>query len=110
LVAGQRAPVVGRISSDSLTVDVTDIEIGPGSEFTLMGTSNGVEITCGDIAAARGTITWEVLQQLGARMTRIYVSGREVVAMRRESAVELLTTSSAPNHLPTPTNIDGRGG
>jgi hypothetical protein len=94
------APVVGRISSDSLTVDVTDVEIGPGSEFTLMGRTDDGEIACGEVAAVRGTITWEVLQTLGSRLSRVYVSGDEVVAMRPESTTNLLSTPSAPSHPP----------
>jgi alanine racemase len=100
LVEGGMAPVVGRISSDSLTVDVTDVEIGPGSEFTLMGRTDDGEIACGEVAAVRGTITWEVLQTLGSRLSRVYVSGDEVVAMRPESTTNLLSTLSAPSHPP----------
>ncbi|MGH8948954.1 MAG: alanine racemase [Acidimicrobiia bacterium] len=96
LVNEQRAPVVGRVSSDSLTVDVTEIEfVEPESEFTLLGSTNNDEITADDVADARGTISWEVLQQLGARLTRVYVSGGLPVALRPESTIGITTAPGA---------------
>jgi alanine racemase len=96
LVNEQRAPVVGRVSSDSLTVDVTEIEgVGPESEFTLLGRTDHDEITADDVADVRGTISWEVLQQLGARLTRVYVSGGLPVALRPESTIDITTASGA---------------
>lgn len=86
LVAGQMAPVVGRISSDALTIDVTDVVgVGDDSEFTLLGGG----ITADEVADVRGTISWEVLQQLGARLTRVYTSSGRVIAMRPESTLTL---------------------
>jgi alanine racemase len=92
LVEGQRAPVVGRVSSDSLTVDVTGIPgVGPDSEFTLLGSAGGDVITADAVAEVRGTISWEVLQQLGARLARVYVSGDVPVALRLESTAAITT-------------------
>ena len=92
LVEGQRAPVVGRVSSDSLTVDVTEIEgVELDSEFTLLGSTDKNEITADDVADVRGTISWEVIQQLGARLTRVYVSGDLPVALRPESTIDITT-------------------
>ena len=99
LVEGQRAPVVGRVSSDSLTVDVTEIDgVEPDSEFTLLGSTGNDEITADDVADVRGTISWEVLQQLGARLTRVYVSGGLPVAFRPESTIDI--TTAAGTRLP----------
>ena len=97
LVERQRAPVVGRVSSDSLTVDVTEIEgVEPDSEFTLLGSTDNDEITADDVADVRGTISWEVVQQLGARLTRVYVSGDLPVALRPESTIDITTAPGAP--------------
>lgn len=96
LVNGQRAPLVGRVSSDAITVDVTDV--GPvdlGTEFTLLGSDGDAVITAEEIAEVRGTISWEVLQQLGARLARVYVSDDTVVASRPESDPDLAHASSA---------------
>lgn len=94
LVEGERAPVVGRVSSDSLTVDVTGIAgVGPDSEFTLLGSAGDSEITADEVADIRGTISWEVLQQLGARLARVYTSGSLPIALRPESTI---TITAAP--------------
>ncbi len=93
LVGGQRAPLIGRISSDAVTVDVTGIEnIGPDSEFTLLGRVGADEITVDEVAEVRGTISWEVLQQLGARLARVYLSNGAPIALRAESTVKLTWT------------------
>ncbi len=95
IVDGREAPVVGRVSSDSLTVDVTDIpDVGPDTEFTLLGAG----ITADEVADVRGTISWEVLQQLGSRLSRVYVSGEAIVATRAESSTVLSLTTDAPGY------------
>jgi alanine racemase len=94
LVEGGRAPVVGRVSSDSLTVDVTDIPgAGYDSEFILLGTDGRNEISADAVAEVRRTISWEVLQQLGTRLTRVYTAGSIPIAVRAEST---LTVTLAP--------------
>ena len=95
LVSGQRAPVVGRISSDSMAVDVTDTDATPDSTVTLLGADGEAEVTADEVAMARGTISWEVLQQLGARLSRVYLSGGVPVASRQESSTELIVASGA---------------
>lgn len=58
-------PLVGRVSMDLLTVDVTDTAEDP--EFlTLLGTQQSVD----DVADCAGTIGYEILTSLGARYTR----------------------------------------
>ena len=92
LVERERAPLVGRVSSDSLAVDVTGIAgVGPDSLFTLLGTDGDDEITADAIAEVRRTISWEVLQQLGGRLARVYTSKGTPVALRPESTVVVIT-------------------
>ena len=99
IVDGHRAPVVGRVSSDSLTVDVTEIAgVGADSEFTLLGRGGNDEITADDVADVRATISWEVLQQLGARLTRVYLSGGLPLALRPESTIDI--TTAPGNRIP----------
>jgi alanine racemase len=73
-IAGQRVPVIGRISMDLLTLDVTGINpalIRPGEFVDLIDEQNGVD----DVAAAAGTIGYEVLTGLGKRYHRVYRGG-----------------------------------
>lgn len=96
LVSGRPAPLVGRVSSDSLTVDVTDLPgVGADDVFTLLGGDGDASIDADDVATVRRTISWEVLQQLGSRLTRVYMSGGLPVAVRRESTVDLVTAPGA---------------
>lgn len=103
LVEGESAPLVGRVSSDAITVDVTGIDgVGSDSEFTLLGRARHLEISADEVAMVRNTISWEVLQQLGSRLTRVYRSGGDLVAMRAESTTSILTAPGAtiPHYRP----------
>jgi len=69
LVRGRRAPVVGRVSMDLVTIDVTDIaEAGVGDEVILLGDG----ITADEIAAKTNTISYEVFCRISARVPRVY--------------------------------------
>ena len=76
LIRGRRAPIVGGVSMDMLTADVTDIDaVGPGDEVVFLG-SQGSEpqqtIDAREMAAWIGTIPYEVLCRLGSRVERKY--------------------------------------
>ncbi|MBU2993767.1 alanine racemase [Octadecabacter sp. 1_MG-2023] len=66
----QSVPVVGRVSMDLITVDVTDLPELPGSLSVL-----GPDQTVDALAAKAGTIGYEILTSLGARYARRYAGG-----------------------------------
>ncbi len=69
LVRGRRSPVVGRVSMDLLTIDVTDIpEARFGDEAVLIGDG----ITAEEIAQRADTISYEVFCRISKRVPRIY--------------------------------------
>jgi alanine racemase len=76
LVRGRRAPIVGAVSMDMLTVDVTDIDgVSTGDEVVLLGSQGDASwqtIDAREMAAWIGTIPYEVLCRLGARVARRY--------------------------------------
>ncbi len=76
LIRGHRAPIVGAVSMDMLTADVTDIDaVGPGDEVVLIGAQGpGAQqtIDAREMAAWIGTIPYEVLCRLGSRVERKY--------------------------------------
>ncbi|MFN2484946.1 MAG: alanine racemase [Candidatus Limnocylindria bacterium] len=78
LVRGKRAPIVGAISMDALTVDVTDVDgVTEDDEFVLIGSQDGERITADEVAAQRRTINYEVTTALGIRLSRMpLASGR----------------------------------
>jgi alanine racemase len=76
LVRGRRAPIVGAVSMDMLTIDVTEIpEVGPGDEVIFLGRCGDEAwqtIDAREMAAWIDTIPYEVLCRLGARVERQY--------------------------------------
>lgn len=70
-IAGRRVPLLGRVSMDLTTFDVTAIDprlAHPGATIELLGDAYGVD----DAAADAGTIGYEILTALGARYHRVY--------------------------------------
>jgi alanine racemase len=73
LVRGKRAPVVGRVSMDLVTIDVTDIpEARFGDEVILLGKQGGAEIAVEELAKRAGTISHDVFTRISKRVPRIY--------------------------------------
>ena len=72
LVRGQRAPIVGSVCMDLTTIDVTGIDVSPGDEVVIVGQQLSAEIGMREIAAAIGTIPYELLCRVGTRIERVY--------------------------------------
>jgi len=71
LVNGQRCPMVGRVSMDMITVDVTDLPgVAIADEVILWGAGLSVN----EIAACAGTISYELLTRMPQRTPRIYIN------------------------------------
>jgi alanine racemase len=73
---GVALPVAGRVSMDSITLDVTDLErlgltLGLGDEVELLGPNQGLA----EVADTAGAIPYEILTGLGRRFHRSYVEG-----------------------------------
>jgi alanine racemase len=74
LIRGKRAPIVGRVSMDMCTVDVTHIpECRTGDEVVLLGKQGREFISAGEIAAKAQTISYEVVCALGKRAPRVFI-------------------------------------
>ena len=71
IIAGTRCPVAGRISMDLLAIDVTDLPDGAGRRGEV-ATLIGGPLDIDTVAAAAGTIGYEVLTSLGQRYHRVY--------------------------------------
>jgi alanine racemase len=82
LIAGRRCPMAGRVMMDQFLVDITLLidSVNEGDEVVLLGEQGDQRITADEVAAWEGTISWEVLAALTARLPRLYVRGGEVVA------------------------------
>ena len=83
LVNGKRAKIIGRICMDQMMIDVTDIpEAKVGDTVTLFGRDGNDEITVDSLAKRLDTINYELVCIIGKRVTRVFKSGGETVAMR----------------------------
>jgi alanine racemase len=72
LVRGRRVPIAGRVSMDMLSIDVTGLDVSPGDDVVLLGRQGDERIDVREVAATIGTIPWELLCRLGARIQREY--------------------------------------
>jgi len=73
-IGGVKIPVVGRVSMDLITLDVSRIppeRCRPGTLVDLIGGA----ISLDELAAAAGSISYELLTGLGQRLHRVYTSG-----------------------------------
>src|SRR5262249_16681025 len=72
LVRGRRAPVVGRVCMDLCMIDVTDFpEVAVGDEVVLLGTQRNESQDGHQLAQLQGTIAYDVLCAIGARVPRV---------------------------------------
>ena len=71
LVDGQRSRLVGRVSMDMITVDLTDLpDAGFGSEITMWGrASNGAVLSIDEVAQAAGTVGYELMCAVAQRVS-----------------------------------------
>ncbi|MGE0594292.1 MAG: alanine racemase [Vicinamibacterales bacterium] len=79
LIRGRRAPIVGAVSMDMLAADVTGLEVEPGDEVVLLGGQGDARarIDVREMAAAIGTIPWEIVCRIGTRIEREYSGARQ---------------------------------
>jgi alanine racemase len=73
LIRGRRLPIIGSVCMDMLTVDVTGLEVSPGDEVVIVGEQGGDRIDVRELAAAIGSIPWEILCRVGTRIERDYI-------------------------------------
>lgn len=73
LIAGKKAPIVGRVCMDQFMVDVTDIpEAREDMEVTLIGKDGDAIITVEELAAFSGRFNYEFVCDLGKRIPRVF--------------------------------------
>ena len=81
-VNGHRVPVIGRVSMDLITLDVTGVPdecVQPGCRVDLIGPDISLE----EVARRAGTINYEILTRLGQRAQRRFLGGPERDAKSR---------------------------
>jgi alanine racemase len=75
LICGKRAPLVGGIAMDALTVDITDIpEARLWDVAVMMGRQGNDEITVHDVAKLKNSVSYDILTNWRGRLPRVYVN------------------------------------
>lgn len=83
LVRGKRANIVGRVCMDQIMIDVTDIDgVRMGDIVTVIGRDGDEEISADMIAERNGTISYEILCDVGMRVPRVYISDGNTVEVK----------------------------
>jgi alanine racemase len=73
LVRGKQAPLIGAVSMDAITVDVTRVPgVEVGDVVTIIGADGDERVTAEEVAEWSGTISYEVLTAIGPRVKRRY--------------------------------------
>ncbi|MDG2109782.1 MAG: alanine racemase [Schleiferiaceae bacterium] len=68
-IRGKRCAILGSVCMDMVMVELGDLQIGPGEEAVLIGPEQSAETMAKDA----GTISYEILTGLGARIPRLYL-------------------------------------
>ena len=73
LVRGRRAPLIGRVSMDAVTLDVSAVpEVAVGDAATFIGADGEERISAEEVASWSGTNSYEVVTAVGRRVQRRY--------------------------------------
>ena len=75
LIGGHRLPIAGVVTMDQLTVDAGDLPIRVGDEVVLLGRQGQEQIQAEEWAERLGTIPYEVVCGVSARVPRRYTGG-----------------------------------
>jgi alanine racemase len=72
LVRGRRMPIVGSVCMDMTTIDVTGMQVAPGDDVVIVGEQGTESIGVREVAAAIGSIPYELLCRVGSRIDRVF--------------------------------------
>jgi len=91
LVRGRRAPIVGRVTMDYITVEVGHIPgAAVGDTATLIGSDGHETISVEEVAQKAGTISYEITCSVGRRVQRLYLGG-ENLELASQRAIDART-------------------
>lgn len=78
LINGERVPIVGRVCMDQCMIKLKE-KVPVGTRVTLIGKQGDAEVTAEEAADYFGTINYEVICLITARVPRVYVRDGEIV-------------------------------
>ncbi len=72
IINGKKVPQIGNITMDQMMFDITDAKAEEGDIITLIGEDNGTSVSINEWAEITGTINYELICRLKARLSRVY--------------------------------------
>jgi len=79
VIKGKRCPILGRVTMDQTIVDLKNCpDAEHGDSATLIGQDTDATISASEFSETAKTIPWETLCSITKRVTRVYVSSREL--------------------------------
>jgi alanine racemase len=73
IAAGKRAAILGRVSMDATTIDLSHTDrLSYGDEVTLIGREGAASLDAAEVGEMAGTISYHVLCAIGSRVRRVY--------------------------------------
>ena len=82
LIGGRRAPIIGRVSMDQISVDVEGLEAKVGDEVVVLGSQGEQNIPAEELAGHAGTIHYEIVTGIPPRLPRVYVQNETLVQVQ----------------------------
>ena len=95
LIRGRRRPIIGMVTMDQLLVDLGDVPAEADDEVVLIGRQGDDEITATEWGERLGTISYEVVTGIGARVPRTYVGEGELMAPKALKRTGLVAGATA---------------
>lgn len=77
LIGGKRYPILSQIAMDQFVLDIGDDPISVGDEVIIFGDAQTGAPSADDLAAAAGTINYEIVTRMGGRFQREYLGVRQ---------------------------------
>lgn len=82
-VRGITIPLVGRVNTDAIAIDVTDVPAFDASDEVTLISPDGAGNSVEELAQMRGSIVWEVIDDLMPRLARVYLQDGRPFALRQ---------------------------
>ena len=97
LIGGRRREIIGTITMDQLMVDCGDDDVAAGDEVVLLGRQGSEEIRAEEWARTLGTIGYEIVCGIGARVPRRYVTRGALTGIASKLPMSLSLSVVAPS-------------
>jgi alanine racemase len=82
LISGRRAPILGRVSMDQISINVEGLDAKVGDEAVILGSQGEENIPAEELAEHTKTIHYEIVTGIPPRLPRVYVQDGRIVQVQ----------------------------